>query len=406
MDALTQAKAFFEKWKDASWSEELREAYAAVSKEVQKLFDKMRKDAHFDPTNEVVDSRRETLSPSGKYKLVVSRFTTGPGTWNYSQGVVYRKDDDKPIATVQRNYGAFPNLFIEGHANGHDYLICGEDYQGQTVVELDTGKRRDLMSDGSEKGWGFCWAAYTYNAPNQLVVVDGCHWACPYEHRFYDFSDPMEKGWPEVEPDERVDADEKKEPELDDDGTMRCFMTRYIEDEDHEEDTDEEKAKVPPAPIVDVVRTYKRDGLKFKLVEEWVSDYEKDRRKKREEWQRKDAEWTANFKATDPLYLAYAELVKDPALSPEDYMSVGQTYDDWSKGSDWTGKEKRWCRRIITHKGKTGPTVDLEWAVETGPIKLVLYRDGKSDGHKFFEHSVEGMGAAFAAAKEYVHAAR
>jgi hypothetical protein len=398
MEALTQAKAFFEKAKEMT-RDALGEAVKLLPKDVQTAFWEMRKASYFTPENEVEGSRKEILSPSGKYKLVVSRFGTGPGSWNYSQGVVYRKDDDQPIATVQRNYGAFPNLFIEGHPKGN-FLVCGKDYQGQTVIELDTGKRRDLMSDGSDKGWGFCWASYEYNAPNQLLVVCGCHWACPYEHRFYDFSDPM-NGWPEVEPEERVDADEKKDPELDPDGTMHCYMTRYIEDEDHEEDTDEEKAKVPPAPIVDVVRTYKRDGLKFKLVEEWVSDYEKDRRKQREEWERKDKEWTANFKATDPLYLSYAELVKDPALSPEDYMSIGQTYDGWAKGADWSGKEKRWCRRIITHKGKTGPTVDLEWAVETGPIKLVMYRDGNTAGEKFFEHSVEGMKQAFAHAKEF-----
>lgn len=396
MEAFAQAKAFFEKAKEMT-SDALSEAYKALPREVQKLFNRMRKEAYFAPENEVADSRKEILSPSGKYKLVVSRFTTGPGSWNYSQGVVYRKDDDKPIATVQRNYGAFPNLFVEGHPKG-DFLVCGEDYQGQTVIELDTGKRRDLMSDGSDKGWGFCWASYQYNAPNQVLVVCGCHWACPYEHRFYDFSDPM-SGWPEIEPEERVDADEQKDPELDPDGTMRAFMTRYTDDDEDDEETDEEAAKKPHAPIVDVVRTYKREGLKFKLVEEWVSDYEKDRRVKREEAEKRYQEWTANFKATDPLYLAYAELVKDPGLSPEEYMSIGQTYDGW--GGEWKGHERRWCRRIITHKGKTGPTVDLEWAVETGPIKLVLYRDGKSAGDKFYPHSVEGMRQAFADAKEF-----
>jgi hypothetical protein len=402
MDALTQAKEFFQKWKDAEWGDDLREAYDAVSKEVQKLFNRMRKAAFFDPKNEVADSRKEVLSASGKYKLVISRFATKPGSWNYSQGVVYRKADDNPIATVQRNYGAFPNLFVEGHPNGHDYLVCGEDYQGQTVIELDTGARRDLMSDGSDKGFGFCWASYTFNAANQLLVVDGCHWACPYEFRFYDFSDPM-RGWPEVETEEMVDADDKKAPELADDGTLKCFKTRYLDDED-EEDSDEEKAPKDHAPIVDVIQTYKRDGLKFKLVEEWVSDYERDQRIKRDEAEKRWQEWKANFKATDPLYLAYAELMKDQSIDSSDYESIGQTYDGW--GDEWKGYEKRWCRRIVTHKGKKGPTIDLEWAVETGPIKLVLYKDGNSDGHKFFEHSVEGMRLAFAFAKEYARAPR
>lgn len=397
MNVLEQAQAFFEKAREMT-REALDEATKLLPKDVQKAYWKLRKASYFAPENEIEGSRKEILSPSGKYKLMVSHFSTGPNTWSYSQGVVYRKDDDKPIATVQRNYGSFPNLFIEAHPNGHDYVVCGEDYQGATIIELDTGKRLDLMSDGSNKGVGFCWASYEYNAPNEVLIVCGCIWACPYEHRFYDFSDPM-SGWPEIKPEQHIEADEQREPELDLDGTLRCFMTRYIEDEDHEEDTDEEKAKVPPAPIVDVLRTYKREGLRFKLVEEWISDYEKDRQKKREEWERKDREWTANFKATDPLYLTYAELVEDPELSPEDYHGVGITYDGW--GGDWKGNEKRWCRRIVSHKGKTGLTIDLEWAVETGPIKLVRYRDGDSAGDKFFEHSTEGMKQAFAYAKEF-----
>jgi hypothetical protein len=395
MGALEAAQEFLAKAENME-SDDLREAYDALPKEVQDLYEKLRKVAYFDPKNAVTDKRWEVLSPSGKYKLVVTPFTTGPGCWNFSQGVVYRKDDDKPIATVQRNYSAFPRLFIEGHPKG-DFFVAGEDYQGQTVIELTNGQRRDHMSDGSDKGAGFCWASYRYDSPNQILVVEGCHWACPYEYRFYDFSDPM-NGWPEIELEAWIDADARKEPELDPDGTVRSYETRYTDD-DEDETTDEEKAKKPKDPIVDVIRTFRRDGLKLKLVEEWVSDYEKDRQVKREEWDRKDKEWTANFRATDPLYLAYVEQMNDPSISGADYESVGQTYDDW--GGDWKGKERRWCRRIITHKGKKGPSVDLEWAVETGPIKIVLYRDGSSAGHKFFEHSVEGMKQAFAAAKEF-----
>lgn len=394
--ALEAAQAFLVKSKDMT-HDDLCEAFKALPKAVQKLYDKLHKDEFFAPENAVLEKRREVLSPSGKYKLVITPFATKPGSWNYSQGIVYRKDSDDPIAEVRRNYGAFPNTFVEGHPKG-DFLVCGEDYQGQTVIELNTGERRDLLSDGTDKGWGFCWSSHRYDVANQILVVCGCHWACPYEHRFYDFSNPM-AGWPEIEPEnERVDADERRDPELDPDGTMRAFMTRYTDDDDDEE-TDEEAAKKPHAPIVDIIRTYKREGLKFKLTEEWVSDYEKDRRVQRVEWERKDREWTANFKATDPLYLAYAELVKDPALSPESHMSIGITYDGW--GGEWKGNERRWCRRIMYESKKTrkGWTVDLEWAVETGPIKLVIFKDGNTHEDKFFEHSVVGMNEAFAYAK-------
>jgi hypothetical protein len=401
VSALETASEFLAKSKDMA-SDAVSEAYKALPKEVQSLYRKLHKDEFFDPKNAVTEKRREVMSPSGKYKLVITPFATGPHSWNYAQGIVYRKDNDKPIEEVRRNYGAFPNTFVEGHANGHDYLICGEDYQGQTIIELDTGKRRDSLSDGTDKGFGFCWSSHRFEAAHQILVVCGCHWACPYEHRLYDFSDPMMNGWPEIEPeDERIDADEGKEPEILPDGTIKTFMTRYTDDDEYDDTPDDEK-KVEKAPIVDVVKTYRREGLKLVLVEEWVSDYEKDRRKRNAEYEKQYQEWLANFKATDPLYLAYSELVKDSALSPADYMSMGQTYEGWCP--DFKGHERRFCRRIVSHKGKTGPTIDLEWAVETGPIKLVLFKDGKTNGDKFFEHSVEGMNQAFAFAKEYAHA--
>ena len=201
-----------------------------------------------------------------------------------------------------------------------------------------------------------------------------------------------------------MDADEKKDPELFPDGTIRCFQTRYVEDDDDE--TDEEAAKKPHAPIVNVIQTFRREGLTLKLIEEWVSDHEKDRRVKNEEYRIKYEAWTKEFKATDPLYLAYARLVKDPALSPEDYESVGQVYESWAENYPRPAQgERRWCRRIIyqSKKDGKGATVDLGWAVDKGPIKLDFFRDGKSDGHQFFEHSAEGMHQAFTRAKEYAN---
>jgi hypothetical protein len=391
MKALEEAKAFLVKAKDMT-REALNAAYEGLSKEVQDIYEKLRQDEIFDPKN-AAPERRDVFSPSGKYKLSITAFKTSPGCWSYTQGLVYRKDGDNPLAEIRRNYSAFPYLFIEGHPKG-DFLVCGADYQGQTIIALDTGKRRDHLSDGADKGHGFCWASHKYEPSAQVLVVDGCIWACPYEFRFYDFSDPM-SGWPELETGKCIYSD-RMEPTFEADGTLKCYQTEASEDDDDDEGTLPKR----PSGIAAFTR-FRREGLKLIEIEWWVSDAEKDRRAQHEEAERKYEEWTKNFKATDPLYLTYAELVKDPALSPEEYMSVGQTYDDW--GDDWKGKERRWCRRIITHKAKTGPTVDLEWAVDTGPIKIVLYRDGKSDGHKFFEHSVEGMKSAFAAAKEYAH---
>jgi hypothetical protein len=391
MNTIDQARAFMERTKGMS-REELWEAAKELPKDVQTAFWEMRKASYFVPENDVDGSRKEILSPSGMYKLVVSEFSTERGRWHYSQGLVYRKDDDQPIAVVQRNYGDFPYLFIEDHPKGA-FLVCGKDYQGQTVIELATGNRRDHMSDGSDSGTGFCWVNYRFDAPSNILVVDGCFWACPWEYRFFDFTDPM-SGWPQIETEDYVDVDDKW-PVIEGD-IVRCYVTR--EPDPDEDDTDEEVAK-KPSRSMDVVRTFRREGLKLVALEEWVSDHEKGRRVERAEIEKKYEAWLATFKATDPLYLAQAKLAEDPALSPESWVAFGETNDGWCP--HFSVKERKCWRRIVTHKGKTGATVDLEWAVETGPIKVVLYRDGNSDGHKFFEHSVDGMEQAFAFARAY-----
>jgi len=349
----------------------------------------------FVPENENADSIKEHLSPSGRYKLVTSRFSTGPGTWDYSQGKVFQVGSDEPIAVIQRKYGAFPFLWVENHPKGN-FLIGGEDYQGQTVVELDTGKVVNNLSHGADQGFGFCWADYSFNEVWCVLVVDGCHWACPYEIKLFDFSDPINQGWPEIESEGGVDAD-AKQPVFNADGTITCFESEYVESDDDDPRSDEEIQREAP---VRVRKTFRREGLKLKLVEEWVSEKEQERRRRNEEYARQYAEWEANFKATDPLYLAYASNLKDLVLSPEEYQSRGVTHEGWCP--DFKKLETRWCRRIVK-KGSSPYTIDLEWAVDTGPVKLVIYKDGKHHEDKFWmEHSATSMSNAFAYAKALV----
>ena len=328
------------------------------------------------PENAKLDSRKEHLSPSGKYKLVVTPFATSPGSWSYSQGLVYVIGFDSPIAEVQRNYGAFPFLWVEGHQNGHDYLVCGADYQGQTVIELQTRKRRDFLPDDAKKGFGFCWSEYRYDEASSLLLVCGCIWAAPYEYRFYDFQDPM-SGWPELEAPECIDADQQW-PVVQEDGTIRCVETLRTEDDDDEEDTKKDK----PPPVECAVGVLRREGGKLVIVSQWVSDDEKERRRKSQESRAQYEKEIAEFRATDPLYLAFSALVKDPALSPASYESIGITYDGWCP--HFKVQERRFCRRIIESK-EPKVTIDLEWADKTGPIKLVIYRDGKHSEDKFFD---------------------
>lgn len=130
-------------------------------------------------------------SPSGRYRVELTRLSLGPNRWAYSRGRVIRDGAAEPLAVVERNFGAFPLSWCEGHPSGHDYLVCGEDYQGQTVVELDTGRRVDRIDPAAKEGWGFCWAAHYPSPQGALLFVDGCIWAAPYEIVLFDFAEPM-----------------------------------------------------------------------------------------------------------------------------------------------------------------------------------------------------------------------
>ena len=137
------------------------------------------------------------LSPDGRYELEIRVWNNNKG-WSYSEGLARTPESTAPIATVRRNYPGFPFAWIQDHPNGHDYLVCGEDYQGQTVIELDTGARTDHLPDDAKKGWGFCWAQHHVAPTTETLVVEGCYWGGPYELVAFDFSDPLSLPLPEL----------------------------------------------------------------------------------------------------------------------------------------------------------------------------------------------------------------
>jgi hypothetical protein len=143
----------------------------------------------FSAENCVPGSAETSDSPSGTFRLETCNCSTGRGDWEYSRGVVKRVTDGTVIADVKRNYGLFWHSWVE-HADGNEYLLCGEDYQGYLVINLTAGACKTYFPEEGHKGNGFCWAA-AYPSPDTLVLaVEGCYWACPTEIVFYDFQNP------------------------------------------------------------------------------------------------------------------------------------------------------------------------------------------------------------------------
>lgn len=92
----------------------------------------------------------------------------------------------------------FPFAWVEEHHNGHTYLICGEDSEGQTVIELDTTKRVDFVPSSAKDGNGFIWTSINPSPDGLILAVEGCYFACPYEVRMYDFKNPLSHPLPPI----------------------------------------------------------------------------------------------------------------------------------------------------------------------------------------------------------------
>ncbi len=147
-------------------------------------------EAAFEQYSRIADSEEEVISPSGLYKLETSLYGKGKEIhWQYSRGIVSKIPGRKIIADVKRNIDHFWHTWVD-HPNGNEYLLCGEDYQGYSVVNLTQETYQVYFPDEGYKGIGFCWVG-AYPSPDKLMLaVYGCFWACPYDIVFYDFRQP------------------------------------------------------------------------------------------------------------------------------------------------------------------------------------------------------------------------
>jgi len=159
---------------------------------------------YFTPESVVPGSNSIHTSPSGEFQIETSKYFTSPGHWNYSRGIVTRLSDGEVIADVKRNIGHFWHTWIH-HPNGADYLICGEDYQGYSVINLNLGTCQVYFPEEGYSGVGFCWTEANLSADGQVLTVEGCFWAAPYERVTFDFRDPEKLPYPELS---RIELDE------------------------------------------------------------------------------------------------------------------------------------------------------------------------------------------------------
>ena len=377
----------------------------------------------------------EHLSPSGKYKLVITSHPTGPGTWSFTKGVVSK--DGEIIGEVRRNYSSFPFTWMEDHINGHDYLVAGEDYQGQTFIELDTGRRRDFLPDAASEGFGFCWADYRLLGDGKTLLVDGCYWACPYELKFFNVSDPM-NGWPEIELPCNLDYLDPGKSEIKVEGDDILWLEtdyrykptgelwydierkweslhrevrkaqvqeasqevidaaeaaqekheEFYGEEDPDEDLDEWEQVVNRR-----IRLTIEDG-EFVVAEDWKSEWQQEKARRYEEYQAKSNAERQQWRDNDALY--------QHLLRQRD-VHCGYMYP--SQHDRWKGDTNPAYFRITVRDEEetTTRTATVQWGVANGDVTLELWVRGKGNTNgPSFPRTPEGVDDAWAAAMGHV----
>lgn len=128
-------------------------------------------------------------SPSKNFILRVFSYKTKVGAWNYTMGAVSDFQNGELLFEIHRNYSSFWHLFVQ-HPNGNEYLLCGEDYQGYTCINLTEKKRYDYLPKEAKEGFGWCWISAEFLEKELQVKAEGCIWAGPYEFIYFDFSNP------------------------------------------------------------------------------------------------------------------------------------------------------------------------------------------------------------------------
>ena len=422
-------------------------------------------DKFFVPENAVPDRQHTVSSPSGKYRLVTTPYGTKPGSWGYTLGEVYREpvfpETAQPpvkVAEVRRNYMSLWHAWVEAHpVTGHDYLLTGEDYQGFTVVNLTTGKVSTHIPDEAFAGHGWCpTSAELLPAQGAGVTlkVSGCYWACPYEVRLYDFTNPdaldfPEKGLPHLTADLWFDDDEDTTLTVGENGEVtltqyrkrfkatgeweneveakhtllheRAHKAKKAGDEEgvarakqdeqelgalyYPKGDDENEAAWEKVPYTRGVyaRSVSEDGGPGKYQEvperEWKSEYALACERRAEEYEQKQKEDFRHYADTEPLY----QLAK--SAWPKDCASrTGKSYP--SLVNRWDGDENPFRFYVRVGPKYDGAhqdrTATLVWGAKDGPVKAECWTHGKNTVTAVFPRTEEGWREALAHARAHL----
>ena len=141
----------------------------------------------FNPALIIPSEHESDESPSRNYSLEVDVYAVDDPlrNWCITVAVITDRRTGAIVAQVKRNDDSFLHCWIE--RNDIEYLVCSEDLEGQTVIDLTHRQVAGYCSSDDP----FIWLEFHPSPSKSKLAVFGCYWACPYVIAVYDFSEPL-----------------------------------------------------------------------------------------------------------------------------------------------------------------------------------------------------------------------
>jgi hypothetical protein len=130
----------------------------------------------------------ESVSPCGSYFFIVTKYSTDP-RWCYYHGFICREPGWGPsFAEIQSTASKFWHCWVVNE--GKLYLICNEDTQGYTVVDVENRKIHPYLDPKANGGWRFSWKEVKPSPDGKILAVQGDYAETSREISIFDFSNP------------------------------------------------------------------------------------------------------------------------------------------------------------------------------------------------------------------------
>lgn len=110
--------------------------------------------------------------------------------WLYSHFILKSKTHDKIIEFV-RDDAHFPFTWVKEHPKKRKYLVCAEDRQSISVIDLNSWKLHTWLDEDDD----FQPKKFYINQSGTILCVFGSVFGDLDYIRFYDFSDPIRFPW-------------------------------------------------------------------------------------------------------------------------------------------------------------------------------------------------------------------